>query len=458
MSDHDRRRDEPGEFREVHAIRDALATRRHAEMLFEMARDLLGDRAVVETWNGGTRKTLLRRESAGDGMVPWPVATLDVAGRVGVVSAPIRVDGADPDDATPPPRPGEAPNLRGLGPGEMDVHDGPHFARVNYGADGRWFECTRGGPPGTPAGALRALAAKSASPPELLAAWLAGLDHGRHGPARMVVPAPGPSGTAHAWTVARGGLRAALFEGRIPADARWAAADGWTGRAVAWGATREEAAARFLEEAGRVRPWIPEDGPALPPPPPAPPPPKGAEVETTVERTERGLAIASRFSGRGPAGDAPMPPPGAETTPYALVPLEPPPAGASPLGGWARLLGNFGASVHAAFRRERDGWTMAGGRALEAVEAADLERFLAVADIDADLRQARLDEVVRQSVPEAERPPAPDTVVRHYRVFHERTGAPIPPEWSGGRRGRGFHAGGLDGDAIRGEVVRLRRI
>ena len=102
--------DEQGEFRAVWAIREAVPTRRHAEMLFDMVVDILGEEAWVEACNGGAIRTLFRRESAGSPfIVPWPLLSVARGGREGPSPIPTAVPGVY---AEPPKRPGRAPRLR----------------------------------------------------------------------------------------------------------------------------------------------------------------------------------------------------------------------------------------------------------------------------------------------------------------------------------------------------------
>ncbi|MEK7466242.1 MAG: hypothetical protein AAB074_02405 [Planctomycetota bacterium] len=77
--------EEAARFRIVHAIRDALPTRLHAEMLFEQVADLMGSAAWVERATstrsarsgepgGGSRLKLFRRDAdAAERVAPWPL-------------------------------------------------------------------------------------------------------------------------------------------------------------------------------------------------------------------------------------------------------------------------------------------------------------------------------------------------------------------------------------------------
>ena len=322
-------------------------TRVHAEMLFDVVAARLGGAAWVETCNGGTRRFLFRRAAPGSTVVPWPLVTLDLRGRVGLV---VTIAGPEGE---PPPRTGRVPKLRNLGPGEVTLHDGGESVTVTYGDDGRWKECTRGGPPSVLHGVLDALAPKSAMPAELVAAFVTGLDVARHGPGRVHLPAPLPGGAVGAWGRGLSALREALFEARIPWDARWVAVDGFVGTAVAWGGTGEAALAAWKETVEWVKPR-----PPTPRAPPAPSPEEGVEVASDPEGGGFGVAVTMR----GPSSDVEMPEASPETTPAVLVPLPPRPERDPPLGEWRRLVGGKGATGVFALRRDEGGFTLVDER------------------------------------------------------------------------------------------------
>lgn len=239
------------------SLRAALPTNRHGEMLFDMVANLLGDAALVEAFGDGSQRRLFRREGAlPNGVVPWQL--------VGVSRNPHRTfpmdfGGLEPVPP-PPPRPGKAPRLRGLGEGTLDVHDGRHYLQVRYAEDGRWCETTRGGPAATLAGLLPVLAAEGASTVERISDFVAGFDVARHGPGRLVLPVPGVYGAEGAWQGGLNALRGALAAGRVPADAAWAVADGLGRGILAFGPSREEALSSWRAAMDRA-------GPAPPPPP-----------------------------------------------------------------------------------------------------------------------------------------------------------------------------------------------
>ncbi len=436
--------DDPDAFRSVWAIRDAIHTRVHAEMLFDLVENHLGDAAWVETYNAGTRRVLFRREAPGaDTFIPWPLVSLSTKGRHGAVVMVAAPEGAPLE---PPPRPGRVPKLRNLGPGEVVIHDGPQSATITYGDDGRWKEVTRGGPKDTLWGVIAALAKKSANPVELVAEFIAGLDVAQHGPGRVHLPVRLPGGVQGVWNCGLFALREALFDGRVPGNARWAAADGCVGKAIAWGGSPEEAMAAWRTEVERTRPFPPE-----PETPPTPPPEESARTTSDPAAGTFGVSMTLR----GPSSDVAMPEPSVANTPAVLIELGPPPDYDPPIGVWTRLLGRHGTTIHGALRRDENGFTLLGDRLAAVIESEDLEdlrRRLTVADIDHDSRPMPTFE----RPPGFPEPPTPTSTVRTYSVVDEDTGAPTAVTFKSGSRGVGFHARSLDGDQLRWYVVRQR--
>lgn len=431
---------DPSEFRAVHALRDAVPTRAHAEMLFGQVVDLLGDAASVESWNGESTRTLYRREAPGSRWVlPWPLLSVTRGGREGPSPILTAIPGVYLE---PKVRPGPAPRVRGLGPGQIEIHDGPHRIAVTYGADGRWFECSCSDAKEALAGIVPALAARNAAAVELVASFVAALDVARHGPGRVHLPVPLPGGAQGVWNCGLFAIRDALFAGRVPPDARWVAADGWTGRALAWGATREAAIDAWRGELARVRPF-----------PEKPKAPEEPLPEPSVEQTFEDGRFSFRATLRGPSSDVPSVEPTLENSPAAVLPLGELPASLPSLGMWTRLVGSRGAVHFAALRRDRDGFTMVGDRVLDTIPHGELDARLDAADREWDARP----------IPQFERPPGfpepppTDCEVRHYRLLDEKTGAATKPSVGSSGRSTGFHARGLDGDRIRMQAVRMRR-
>jgi hypothetical protein len=420
----------------VRAVRDALATRRHAEMLFAQVVDRLGERAWVETANDGRRRTVYVREAAGGTtFAPWPVLDLNLGGRIGFVTPAFSRSG---EVAEPPPRPGRAPRLRGLGPGEIRIQDGSHSIAVTYGDDGRWIETSRSADPETLAGVLPALARGSAQPVELLCEFVAGLDPRRHGPGLAYLPVPLPGGVAGAFMVGVHAIRDALFADRISWTARWIVADGFAGRALATGSSREEALREWRSEVERLRPA----------PPVSVTPPESPPVDKSEHQVEPGR-FAFRATLRGPKSDVPMPDPAPENTPAALIPLAENPPDPPPVGTWVRLIGKFGRTAHAALREDPGGITLVGRHVLGLLDLDGLDDLLDAADQEEDGRLAGL------PTWDTDRPRF-DCWLRTYRVVDEETGLPIAPRVTGTRRTPGFHPAGIDGSEAEWSVVRQR--
>ena len=76
--------DDAHEHRVPIALREALATRRHGEMLFDMAAELLGERARIESSPDGNHRVLYRLDGSDPRwVIPWPLLTGRVAGQTG---------------------------------------------------------------------------------------------------------------------------------------------------------------------------------------------------------------------------------------------------------------------------------------------------------------------------------------------------------------------------------------
>jgi hypothetical protein len=419
-------KDEPGEFRVVEALREAVPTRRHAEMLFEMVLDRLGGEAWVETVNGATAKTLLRRETADTGWVfPWPLLELILVG-IDDPRSPVKIQPINYDPGDVHRRPGPPTRIRGLGPGSVTVHDGPDHITVSYGESGRWYECSRSASRDALADLLPLLGAGGSTPVEIVAEYAAGLDPKRQGPGRVFLPQPVPGGARGAWHCGLFAIREALFKERVPRSARWVVADGWTGGAVAWGATRAAAMDAWRAEVARVRPF-----PEKPGPPPEPPP-----------QIEGCMTIS------GPKSDVPWVEPAVETTPAIAVPLGVLPQEQPGFGEWTWLVGSRGAVAPAALRFEEGGFTLVGDRLLSVLDPRSIDHRLSLADLDA--------------APRPEHPPdfpfprvETDCVLRTYRIIDPATGEPgdaevVEQSWT-----KGYRPWSLDGDHLRWSAVRL---
>ena len=418
----------------VRLIRSAVPTSRHAQMLFDMVVARLGDRAVVESAGGETQFSIYLREGSGsDAIIPWPLLRLGTRGRLStvvMVSAPP----GTPDE--PPPRPGEAPKLRGLGPGEILLFDGPDRVTVTYGKDGRWMETSRSADPDVHADVVPVLSRGSAQATELLAEYMTGIDLARHGPGRVLLPAPMPGGTDSAWRSGLYAMRDALFDDRIPPDARWVVADGFAGTSLAWGATRKEALTAWGIEIEREQPKpdIPEQ-----------PTQKKPDRLERKQEASGAYVISGRLS--GPSADVPWPEFIPENTPAVVLPLEPCP---HPTIAWAprvRLLGGHGGTSHALLHRTLDGCTLIGEQLAEILDLDAIEETLDSADATSPLLPAERTDWPKHL-------PSLNSRTVTYEFFDVQTHDPIAPRIGGVRQSHGFVTRELDGDQLQSKALR----
>jgi len=314
------------------------------------------------------------------------------------------------------------------------IRDGAATVTVTYGDDGRWIETFRD-PDDAMAGVQAVVARGGGRPVELVADYVAALDPGRHSPGRVRLAVPLPAVTGRWWHGLHA-IREALFDDAIPSDARWAVADGYAGTALAWGATREDALAawRGVVDHVRPRPATSEIPPDFPP-----------ESVVSCEVSD-GVWSAEAFL-RGQRSDMAEPEPTPANTPAVLVPLAPAPPRPPPRGRWVRLLGDRGTTVHAVYLRDAAGFTLVGEKLLEILSLDGLGR--------------RLDAV--PSHPEPDLPWHPDRPPRNYslvsyRFVDDRTLVPIEPRIAETSHGAEFRARQLDGDRVRWQVVRMRRL
>lgn len=214
------------------ALKSALPTSRHAEMLLDSVTAALGDRAHVETADEGRRTRIFTRDRDDEELiVPWPLLQFSRGRRLG------HIMGAEgpPTDATPPAVDEPPPRLRRLTSGELAISDGRHEIALTYGEDGRVAETTRSGPEETLAAAAEALGGGRGNAVEVLADHLAGIDLGRVGPGRVMQPASCPSPVEGAWNVSLHAMRDALLDGGVDVATRWVGADGYAGSVLRTG-------------------------------------------------------------------------------------------------------------------------------------------------------------------------------------------------------------------------------
>ncbi len=447
----------------IEALKAHVPTSRHAEMLFGLLVDLLGDRAVVSTANERTLRTLFLRDAFDPrSIVPWPVARLSTRGRIGWVSP--TYDTATGEIVPEPERPaGKAYKLRGLGPGQIDLCDGSATIRIVYGDGGGFLESRIDDrTPSRLAEIPAALASKRAQPAELIASCVAMFDPGRHGPGRVRMPAPVPGGPDGAWMTGLHAARRALYAGRVPAEARFVVADGVAGSAVGVGLTLEAATTAFEAMVAASPPepsrewhtaWddYDDDGNLLrrgkPPRPGTASPEEEGEPGDSSERwspeSERRADRIDLTGGTlrlaGPTADVPLPEITVATVPCAVIPLAATPTVPPPFGRWERTIGARGATAHVARLVGPEGFLQIGERVLWQADPRTLDDALDEIDTHAAETPSAID---------ADSPFARFVRFRSrtYRWVEARDGRPARFEFAGGSSGPHFDGGDMDGD------------
>lgn len=415
----------------IAAVRSALATSRHAELLFDAATALLGAHGHLETAGHGSWRRLFRRDDDdSQWLVPWPLLALRFGGRMSFVSEWMQTGTGEPVPAVPQEQ--RAPRLRGLGPAELEIRDGPHQLTVTFGDAGTLLETSRSAELGALGSLLPAAGEAPGSAVERLAQRVAALPIGSRGPARLRLPVPLPSGVQGNWFCARRAMRRALFAGEVPASATWIAADGIAGTAIAQATSREGVLEAWLRQARRAPPQRPVPKRAQPP------------IELPPPGEARQLDDGSVVLAGPPAADVPWPRLAPDDIPVAAVELRPVPAQPPPLGRWLRLLGERGDTVLAALRTDADGCTIVGEDALAAI---DLQRLDEGMDAAAAAMAARLPPFDWP----ADRPPLTCAV----HGFSVRAGSLLCDETS---QCADWDAGGLDGDRLAARVLRVRKL
>lgn len=301
--------------------------------------------------------------------------------------------------------------------------DRAEYIEIVYNDEGAKLETCRSHHPCPLAGLAPALAAQSGNPTELLARFIAALDPGRHGPGRVLMPAAMPHGAAGVWGCGLGALRCALFADAIPRGASWGVADGLTGTALGFGATRAQALARWRDAVAQCLPW-PEQRPEPEPPADLPP----------------GTMML-----RAPSPDIPLPDAVPENVPAAVVPLQPAPTSPPAFGAWTALLGAWGATSFAACRRKGRGFTLIGQNVLAAIDVGALDAEMDRIDEDQDVR---FREVIASTPGGIKRWPC--------RTNTYAVNAEGRLTYDGGSEGPQWRADSLDGDIIARRVVRQR--
>jgi hypothetical protein len=415
------------------ALREALPTNRHAELLFDATSHLLADAGLVETAADGRVRVLYRR-TAPDGarLFPWPLLTLSYVphGRLEGLSLGAPVEA--------PHRPEVAPKLRGLKAGHVVLHDGAHSVEVTYRDDGLWKETVRSGPPSALDGVLLALERIDAAAPEAVADYMVEIDVARHGPGRLDLPVVLPDGPAGLWRLGLRALRRALHDRFVPDEPGWLVTDGLAGTTCVHGTDEAAALAAWREAVAEKRPA------RRLPPPPASSMDLGMEPWSSEAR-KYDEAIDEMRRRRRPEWPEPTP----ENTPGVIVGLEPCTLPAHAWGPWMRALGPHGESWFALQRFRPDGFTLVGQDVVDLVDFDTLE-----ADLDAVDAQMPTSPFAEGEAWKGEENPYPCVTVT-YRVTPGDAGAPTSLSFAASSSSAAFEAGTLlDGSRVRGHVIR----
>lgn len=386
------------------ALREALRTRRHGELVFDSVRADLGERARVHVFAKGKIAELFVREAEGSPrLVPWPLLT-----RSRLAAKRLDIDLGLGPPVEIPERPEVAPNLRDLGPGHLKVHDGPDAIQVTYREDGLWKETSRSGPPSTLRDLLPALEGEEGTPADRVATFVRDLDIGRHGGGRLLEPLPHANGPRDAWMRGLRTIRTALHARHLPETPGVAVADGIDGSVCVHGATEDAA----------LEAW------------------RAGVLEHAAKRTSD-----DAWRERTP-----------DDVPAVLIPIEPCAHPQHPWGTWAPLLGPCGETVFALRRFGPDGLILVGEDILSRVDLEHLEA-------DLDRADERLPPPPEQDPSEAwrgEREPYLNSVVT-YRLEDDPAGGRPRPRWERVQRGPDFDPGtALDGARIRSRILRQR--
>jgi hypothetical protein len=414
---------------------EALPTTKHAAALFDRVVDRLAGRAVVLTKGGGRcRVVFLRAGSEGLFVLPWPLLQLFLSDPPPEGELPQDEDQVfDRDAIEHEPEPWrESVDFAALArpaPSNLTLYDGPLSLRVNYRSSGGSRDGAGPAEDAAFEGLISALSGASDDRIEHLAEYVGGLDIGRHGPARVILPRVTPGGFEGAWLVGRAAIRGAMAERRVPPGSFWAVADGHVGTAIVFGKSRDEALTAWRTEVERLHP--------------APPPPVDRSSIPLPDGPET-IALTHHTY------DAPAFDPSPEAVPAAVVRVAALPTTKLARGAWTRLLGDRGVTQFAVRLPIDRGRTIVGESLLPLVDLATIDETL-----DA------LDEAYAASVAPAATPTSSDSsppahLTVYYRVIHAATGLPIEPRIENWDFGPSSDPRGFDVHRLRTHILRTR--
>ncbi len=483
------------------ALQRSLTTMHDALRLFDAVVDALGDRGWLDPEGGEQRRRLLVRDAE---HTEWVVPTALVehcwAGTRGehqLGPVMINPDAVLPIDAPDDYKPGDPwfrerdpePEVYPHGPdmraGDLQLSEGPRHWRVKYDDRGLKYEylVTAGDsftwirydtvrpyahdplarPPDVPPISL--LCRPDLDPrghgTEALAHMVAEMDPGGEVLARVRLPLPIPGGAEGAWTRARWAMRTALWEGRVPPEARFVVADGFDGSALAWGVSREEALEAWEAEVHRVKPkppgWKPEPEPELPDIEP--------ERPRRIEDDEgklRGFSTGTMTLVAPAVGELAWPMPLPRFTPAVLVPLPPLPAtipahlAAAGFRRWMRIVGDFGEVGFGLVRDESGGgFTLMGDGVLDLIDDADA--LLVELDASDEREQASCAEMAAHGMPNPWTDSEYPCRTVSYRLWDDGHRKRVPAKQAGARWTQEFVARDV-GIGWRWLVSRMRHV
>ncbi len=371
-------RPDEGFERHAKAIRAMLPTSRHAQMLFDAVAERLGEDAFVQAIQAGRSRRLFRRDREhAEWLVPWP--TLEIAcGEAAARTLSMETGEQIPDpERTDPTR-----NLRGLTRADLSIGDGLSSFDLRCGADGHTFETCISG-----RRVLHVLSAvrreQSANHVELLAERVAALTPDQVGVGRVRLPAQGGFSPQGALAAGLHGIRRSLWQGEIPSDATFAAADGIVGTAVAVGNSRDATLAAMRDTLRRVQPR---------PKKPDPLPenrwthPLFSAMDLDDDAWEKMRADVERERARV------WPDATFDTVPITLLPLPKamPAAPTCPFGKWVGLVDRFGNYDVAAVQHDPFGFTLIDRRLLDGLDADRLTAQLDAVDANGSFLPSHL--------------------------------------------------------------------
>jgi len=243
-------------------------------------------------------------------------------------------------------------------------------------------------------------------------------------------------------------MRVALWEGRVPPEARFVVADGFDGSALAWGDTRDGALEAWESEVREVKPkppgWKPEPERELPDLDPEPP----RRIEDADGKL-RAFSTGTMTLTAPQVGELAWPMPLPRFTPAVLLPIPAAPEhipGHLAAGGfdrWVPLVGEFGDVGFGLLRRDGDdGFTMIGDGGLDLVD--DLAGLEAELDASDERERASCAEMTVHGMPNPWTDSEYPCRTVSYRIWDDGHRRRVPAKQAGARWNQEFVAPDVD--------------